>query len=225
MKYSADQIANIRSLLNISQEAFAKSIGYSRSYVKDIESGRVKPSRAFLEALTSKYGVSADAMLSGFGLQINAGLHANFLTSEGGFIYLYDFTDLGLDMAEQELIKFFVDTGKKFIIIDGREIKGFREFFNKLSESQKLDRNLPFGVSFIQQCTWNLDFIVLKRFSESSIKGKAWRIYIDLHSHCRPAGLIVLDKPSYLEKYAEYLYHRAFPIHFKDTFGFAHRPS
>jgi transcriptional regulator with XRE-family HTH domain len=224
MEYTSDQIIFLRSHLGLSQEAFAKSISYSRSYVKDIESGRVKPSRAFLEALSSKYGVSIDALLSNLGTQILAGLNAHFLTSEGGFIYLYDFTNSGLDIAEKKLLKFLNDTGKKYKVMDGRKIKGIREFYSELFGWKKQ------GVSYrpptqndISTYTGDLDFIILKRFSESPIQRQMWGIYRGLFYYMR-GSLIVIDKPSHLEKYIEYLYHSAFPIHVKDAFGFVNRP-
>ncbi|MFZ4437106.1 MAG: helix-turn-helix domain-containing protein [Syntrophales bacterium] len=219
MEYTADQIAKLRSFLGISQNDFAKSINYSRSYVKDIESGRVKPSRGFLEALRSKYGVSIDALLSNLGVQIIAGLNAHFLTSDKGFIYLYDFTDSGLDAAEQKLLEFL--NGKKFKIVDGRKVSGRLELFAELSGSKERADSEKHFRHFVT--TGNNDFIVLKRFSESPIKSQVWGIYRDMARYMQ-GSLIVLDKPAYLEKYIERLYYSAFPIHFKDSFGFAHQP-
>jgi len=64
MNLTGDKISLLRSKLKLTQAAFAKSVNYSRSYVNDIESGRVKPSRDFLEALKEKYGISIDDLLS-----------------------------------------------------------------------------------------------------------------------------------------------------------------
>src|SRR3990172_6059106 len=174
MEYSADQMARLRSFLGLSQEEFAKSIDYSRSYVKDIESGRVKPSRGFLEAVRSKYGLSIDALFSNLGRQIIDGLNVISITpSNKGFIYLYDFTDNGINEAEKKLLDFL--SGKKFKIIDGRQIKGRRAFYAALSGLEErttwIDRHFD---HFLR--TWNDTgndyFIVLKRFSESPIRDK-----------------------------------------------------
>jgi len=219
MEYTANQIAYLRSSLDISQEEFAKSVGYSRSYVKDLESGRVKPSRAFLEALRAKYGISIDALLNNLGSQIVAGLNAHFLTSDRGFIYLYDFTDSGLDAAEQKLLEFL--DGKKFKIIDGRKVKSRLAFFSELSG---MEGHHDFHKHFEHlRSTSDYDFIVLKRFSESPMKNLMWGIYRDIARYV-PSSLIVIDKPSYLEKNINNLYYSAFPIHFKDSFGFTHPP-
>jgi len=220
MEYAAAQIANLRFFLGMSQEDFAKSINYSRSYVKDVESGRVKPSRGFLEALKAKYGISIDAILSNLGTQIIAGLSARFLTSERGFIYVYDFTDSGLDAAEQRLLEFL--SGKKFKIIDGKKVKGKIDFFSQLSGLKQRGNVFKHFEHFTT--TSDLEFLVLKCFSESTIKKEMWGIYRDLSRRMR-GSLIVIDKPGYLEKYIARLYHAAFPIHFKDSFGFVHPPS
>ena len=215
MNITAEKILYLRSSLKLTQKDFAESIDYSRSYVNDIESGRVKPSRGFLEAVRTKYGISADALLSNLGTQIIAGLNAHFLTSDKGFIYLYDFTDSGLDAAEQKLLEFL--NMKKYKIIDGRKVKGIVDFYAKLSGLKERRDSENHFRHF--KNTSDHDFIVLKRFSESPIKNEMWRIY-----RAMPRPLIVIDKPSYLEKYIKHLYHSAFPIHFKDSFGFVHQP-
>jgi len=224
MEYPSDKITRLRSNLGISQAEFAKSIGYSRSYVKDIESGRVKPSRGFLEALSTMYGVSIDVLLSNFGKQVLSAVNANFISSEGGFIYLYDFTDTGLDMAEQKLLNFLNDTNKKYKAIDGRKIKGIREFYTELFDLEK--RGISYRSAMrrhINEFINHLDFIILMRFSQSQIQKDMLRIYMWLF-FSKPRSLIVIDRPSYLEKNIKSLYSRAFPIHVKDSFGFVHPP-
>lgn len=46
---------------------FAQSVGYSVSYISHIENGIRKPSRAILEAISKKYNVSIDWLLTGKG--------------------------------------------------------------------------------------------------------------------------------------------------------------
>jgi len=58
-----DRLKTLRG--KITQEEFAKRIGYSRSYLRDIEYGRVKPSRGFLVAVSAEFNVSIDWLLTG----------------------------------------------------------------------------------------------------------------------------------------------------------------
>ena len=60
----SEKILGIRADANLSREKFAKSLGYSKSYIADIETGRTKPSRKLLEAIGRVYGVSIDWLLS-----------------------------------------------------------------------------------------------------------------------------------------------------------------
>ncbi len=226
MEFTANQILFTRMIrLKMSQEAFARSLGYSRSYIKDIESGRVKPSRAFLEALTSKYGLSVDSILGNFCKQIQAAFNTSYLNFERGFVYLYDFTDKGLEIAEEILLKCFSDAGKTYKILDGRRIKGQREFWNELLDLKKNGESfyrMP-DADKIKQCTKNLDFVVLKGFSEFPLKHRVCDIYIAIY-YCIEGHLIVIDKPSWLEKNIRRFYHRAYPIHVRNEFGFTNPP-
>lgn len=54
---------SLRQSLNLSQADFAKEIGYSTSYVGDVEVGKTRPSRRFLEAVRSRFGISIDQLL------------------------------------------------------------------------------------------------------------------------------------------------------------------
>lgn len=225
MNITSEHIIYLRSTLKLTQEYFAKSLDYSRSYVNDIESGRVKPSRGFLEAIKSTYGLSIDALLSNLGIQIIDGINVLSITpSNKGFIYLYDFTDRGIDKAENKLLEFLAE--KKFKIVSGQQIKGELEFFSTLSGLKEKPPRYKHFEYFLK--TWNKEtndyFIVLKRFSESPIRNRMPYIYRDMAQYMT-GTLIVIDKPSYLEKHSDLLYYFALPIHFKDFLGFMHKPS
>jgi putative transcriptional regulator len=60
MKEKSIQVAEIRRRLGLSQDNFAKEIGFSRSYVGDIESGRTEPSRHLLLAIKDRFGIPVD---------------------------------------------------------------------------------------------------------------------------------------------------------------------
>lgn len=58
------KIKEIRTNKNLSQEKFGKLLGYSKGYIANIETGRTKPSRRFLEAIQKKCGVSIDSLIN-----------------------------------------------------------------------------------------------------------------------------------------------------------------
>jgi len=59
------RIKSTRNNSKLSQAKFAKEIGYSQGYVRDIELGKVKPSRRILEAISQRFNVSIDWLLTG----------------------------------------------------------------------------------------------------------------------------------------------------------------
>lgn len=62
-----DRIKSIRKCQKLSQSKFAVEIGYSQGYLRDIELSKVKPSRRILEAISHRFNVSIDWLLSGEG--------------------------------------------------------------------------------------------------------------------------------------------------------------
>lgn len=65
MKKISSQIIEIRKELGLSQEDFAKEIGFSKSYVGDIESGRTGPSLNIVLAIRDRFKIPIDKILSG----------------------------------------------------------------------------------------------------------------------------------------------------------------
>jgi len=62
---SSGNIKELRKSIRLSQADFAKCLGYSQGYVADLERGRQKPSREFLEKIKKTFGVSSDYILYG----------------------------------------------------------------------------------------------------------------------------------------------------------------
>jgi transcriptional regulator with XRE-family HTH domain len=60
-----ERIKDFRKRLDLNQRDFAKKLGYSYGYIADLERGRQKPSREFLEKLRHIFGVSGDYILHG----------------------------------------------------------------------------------------------------------------------------------------------------------------
>ena len=64
---SGQRIKLWREKSDLSQRALADALGYSQSYIGNIEAGISQPSRNFLTKLTQTYGVSGDWVLHGTG--------------------------------------------------------------------------------------------------------------------------------------------------------------
>lgn len=60
-----ERIKDFRKRQGLNQREFAKKLGYSYGYIADLERGRQKPSREFLEKLRHMFGISGDYILHG----------------------------------------------------------------------------------------------------------------------------------------------------------------
>jgi transcriptional regulator with XRE-family HTH domain len=60
-----ERIKDFRNRQGLNQREFAKKLGYSYGYIADLERGRQKPSREFLEKLRYIFGMSGDYILHG----------------------------------------------------------------------------------------------------------------------------------------------------------------
>jgi len=60
-----ERIKYFRKRQGINQREFAKKLEYSYGYIADLERGRQKPSREFLEKLRDVFGISGDYILHG----------------------------------------------------------------------------------------------------------------------------------------------------------------
>lgn len=59
----------IRKSAKLTQDEFAKEIGYSKVHVHLIETGTARPSNEFLQKVATRYGVNYDWLLTGIGEQ------------------------------------------------------------------------------------------------------------------------------------------------------------
>ena len=62
-----DRLRVVRRKLGLSQPQMAHEIGVSQSFVAAIEGGRKDLSRALLQKLIARFGISADWLLTGQG--------------------------------------------------------------------------------------------------------------------------------------------------------------
>jgi transcriptional regulator with XRE-family HTH domain len=61
----SEKIRALRKRRRLSQKGLAEKVGFSRSYIADIESGRTKPSRKLIEVIWAELGVSPEWLLEG----------------------------------------------------------------------------------------------------------------------------------------------------------------
>jgi len=197
MNAFAQKIIFIRTSLNLTQDEFAKRIGYSRSYLSDIEGGRVEPSRRFLEAISDNFKISIDSIL--LGVRIINAMSRIEKYSDTGFLYLYDFTDRGLEEIKSELLRTL--ESEPYIFLDGSTLKRGQDF-NLIKD--ELIKN-------------NIKYLILKDFSATKIKeNKAAILRILINMTSKLCTLILIGKPSFLEKYAGRLHYYAYPLWFGD---------
>jgi transcriptional regulator with XRE-family HTH domain len=60
-----ERIRDFRKKKKLNQRDFAQKLGYSYGYIADLERGRQKPSREFLERIKEQFGTSSDYILYG----------------------------------------------------------------------------------------------------------------------------------------------------------------
>jgi transcriptional regulator with XRE-family HTH domain len=220
MNVSAKQIAFLREKRGLTQKELADAIGYSRTYIADIENGRVKPSRRFIEAISSKYGLSTDNFLINFGDKLLNTISIIPSISGHGFVLVYEFTEVGLKRAEDQITAFLEGT-YKYLLIDFNKIKSINHFFrvitNKNGQIDKLKEEFKV---FIRK---EYCFFIFRNLSQSKVKHKAQIVSYVSRTVGISGALIVVDKPSFLERNVPYLYYHAHLIPAYSGWGKIHR--
>jgi len=221
----SEKIKAIRAIENLSQEDFSKILGYSKGYVADIETGRTKPSRKFLEAVQLTYGVSIDWLLRES--QILELIEANKKTEYPHLIFAYAFTQSGIEQAEGMMRHLLAK--KKYFLVDASGVSTFNKLLKKIvHRNESADRlwkrleNLLLNDEIV---------LILKCMSQSKIARSgdhvrdifkiiddAWDNRWDgtemIREYKYPkSSLIVLDYPSYLEKNMQTFWYYAVPIY------------
>jgi transcriptional regulator with XRE-family HTH domain len=202
-------VSSVRNSLKLTQDQFAQLLGYSKAYLKDIEYGRVKPSRRFLESLQKTCGVSIDAIISSLGRRVANTLDKIPANSGYGFVFVYDFTDSGLIEAEKQILEFIGD--RPHLIIDGAQVKSSYQLYTKLTGLKEPISKMV--REFRAQTIVEYKYFIIKNISKSMMGHKAQTLrYIASNFGEGNGALIVIDKPSFLERNAEILYYWAYPI-------------
>ena len=225
MSILSEKIKGIRIEEGVSQQVFAKSLGYSKGYVADIETGRTRPSRKFFEVLQQKYSISIDWLVSDN--RIVDLVEANKATENPNILFLYDFTQEGIDNAAKILRDLFCF--KKYIIVDAAGSRTDNQLLQKIVHKKGQSRELWAQIEKMMrddEIILIIKNISLSRISKSGlwildifkIMDDAWEIKRIgdkvVTEHKMPkSSLIVLDFPSYLEKNMENFGYYAIPIY------------
>lgn len=208
------KVTSVRTKHNLSQAKFAEKLGFSQGYISDVESGRAKPSRNLLDAISTVYGISIDWLMQEH--QIAKMIEANKNTSDPDILFLYAFTQDGIDGAEIEVKKQL--TNYNCLSIDASGIKSGLQFLKKLLNEEGNQSKLW---KRLKDMLLNEGVVVIiKNMSKSKIPSSggyirsffkilddAWDIENaseqEMPHKMPPSTIIVLDFPSYLEKNME----------------------
>lgn len=203
MDVSGKQIASLRKSLGLTQQEFADKISYSQTYLGDIEVGRVKASRRFLESIKERFGVSLDSLVHRYlGEWVEyIATHPAYSETEH-FFFIYAFTDEELLEGEIDLLKDL--NNRDHIVIDTQNMKTFSDMVAAITGAEVAGKQAQKKLSlfFLQK---EHMYILIKNLSRSKVanKGTALRRLIQSASM---QTVIVLDKPSFLENHQKELY-------------------
>ena len=170
MKDLAKKIKEIRTKGHLSQEEFAKSLGYSKAYIANIETGRTKPSRRFLEAIVGRYDISLDWLISRNRLLflLDSGIREIF--------FIYAFTQEDIDNCEKRLTQLL--KYENCIFIDALGIKSMNRLLSRILNQSGTTEKLWQGLRY--NLLTKQTVLIIKNMSLSRIQdsdGWVWSIY------------------------------------------------
>lgn len=230
--FASQKIKEIRKKQRLSQNNFAKSLGYSQGYIADVESGRAKPSRGILEAIQRVYGTSIDWLLSENQILDLIEENKNSEVPQH-IIFFYAFTQQGIDRSEEILRNVLANT--KYIFVDASGIKSGSQFLKKIFNVEGTTQQL--WVKQLEPMMLNEEVVlIIKNMSLSKIPDSGGLIRSifkimddamekrqegtrsDMVRKRTKSSLIVLDYPSYLEKNMLWGYY-AIPLYLLSKYG------
>jgi transcriptional regulator with XRE-family HTH domain len=224
------KIIEVRKKHKLSQDRLADLLGYSRSYVANIESGRVKPSRGFLEALQRELAAPTEWILKE-SLILDL-INGNKGTENPTLLFVYAFTKEGIDESEIRLKEAMREM--KTIFIDASPFKTINELYKAITGKSGTVRELYYQLE--KMLIADEIVIVIKELSLSKISKarehvrSIFKISDDFHilrdidsykkrystidslpEFCR-SSLVILDYPSFMEKDSSFQFY-AIPIY------------
>ena len=226
MNTPASRIVALRQSQGLTQESFGDVIGYSRTYISDIEMGKTPPSRRFLEAVSKKFGVSIDGLLANS--KILELIDYNKGTDDPQIIFCYAFSQEGLREYEDYLKELLEPEKTRFV--DASVFKTATEFLNAIADSAAKSPGKAYDKVRDLVLTEDLR-LVLKGLSTSRVS-KAVNLVYDIFKtmddawlkqiKAQPGGeevlrpvkssIIILDYPSFLENNYKLLGYYSVPV-------------
>ena len=219
-----DKIKSVRVQKGLSQNKLAELIGFSQSYIADIESGRTPPSRNFLSALQIKTGVSLDWLMMEH--QVLELIEANKHTENPNLIYVFAFTAEGLDESQEIFLDLLA--GKNCLFVDAAGIRTPRRFLIKTLGKEGISHDLweDLELMLLEQEV----ILIIKCMSISGIPSSggmvrsifkimddAWERGAFRHKMPK-SSLVLIDYPSYLEKNMTFGFY-AVPVYLLNPYG------
>ena len=227
MAKTSEIIQKLRKDNGLTQAQLGEKIGYSRSYVKDVESGRTEASRRFLVNMSEAFNISINSLLNVD--PILKLIDQNRGHENPGIPFLMGFTQDEIDKIESYLKEILAD--KEVLFVDGALCNSVIQLLTAMTGEkgnrwvlfQKLEKRLLNPNSEIM--------LVVKNLSQSKMKNKnkaghlrdvfkilddAWVPDEDRKNlvHLKPKScLIVIDFPSFLESSYSDIGHYAIPIY------------
>jgi len=227
--FISKKIKEIRAALHISQRRLAKLLGYSKSYIANVESGRTTPSSRLLEALQRVCGVSLDWLLAEN--RILDMINYDKEWKRPYIIYLFAFTEDGLFLIERMVTNLFAE--RKVLIVDALGVGTRRQLLQKIMRTE--GRFPELWREFLRLLTHNEVILIIKNMSLSKIPGhadfikKIFDIIYTTWRHAekesggsktkkRGSSFILIDYPSFLEKHMQNFGHLVVAVYARPSF-------
>ena len=232
----SEKILRKRLSLGLTQEEFANKIGYSRSYVAEIETGKVQPSRKFLLAVSNKLNLSIDELVSD-SLVLKA-IDANRGTENPDIIFLFAFTQNDIEWIKdylKELLK-----NRKTIIVEASAMTNYKQVYSAILNKEY--KTFMYRDELSEILLNDEIMLVIKNISLSKMPKKqkggvirdifkimddAWdsrkgdEDHVSRHKDPKSA-LIVLDFPSFLENFYNEIGYYAVPVYPLPEISYSH---
>lgn len=213
-----EKILQFRKKLKLTQKEFADRIGYSRTYLSDIEVGKTHASMRFVNSVTKEFGITYQELKGNeLGEWIdNVSLWA---VEDGQFplLFVYGFFSTELAIGEDELNEFFKEKPDfiEHVMVNAKEINSVSELVQAITGENCKAGDAYKAFSKFCQNQDDLLYICINSISKSRIrsKGAVLQRLLDVARDSPGLALIVLDKASFVEELPDELYYRTQTMH------------
>lgn len=203
MYFIGDRVVQLRVSRGMTQQQFAERIGYSRSYLRDIETGKVGASQRFVQAVIEKFGVTL-GWLNESRLEdwISESVLNAAESDEHFFIVLYVFNQAEMGIGEEKLAEYL--RSFDHVAIDASQIGTQSGLLSALMGTDYKGKGI--FTRYRDYCDQKEFFYVLiKNLSQSKIVNP-YEMLSRLVKSSKNHMVILLDKGSFLEQMPNSLY-------------------